>query len=131
MNLYKDLEHVSFFLVKEGNIGIEIWKKPVDTELHQLAGETILQITKQNQLKKWIIDSCDLTFMNPKAQKYWNEKWLAEGINSGIRFIAFVRPSKAVSDITFAETRSLYSKKIKVAEFHTLALAIEWLKSIN
>jgi hypothetical protein len=104
----------------------EHYKKIQDMSI-TLVSEKLQHYKKLNML----VDSSEASSITLEDVEYYRNKVIPALYNKGIRFIAYIPPSKKISRIIFGEVfNDLQMDKLVVQQFNSTMEAKKWLRSL-
>lgn len=106
------------------------WKNEVDSASMRRGLAAGLELIREKQAKRWLVDSRILGAIDPADVKWVNDEWMPQAAAAGLTTMAFVLARKVVMQLTIkAFIARIDEREIANAYFDDLEAAREWLRA--
>ncbi len=106
------------------------WKEVVEGEPMRRGLSTALDLIVQKRARRWLADTRRLGAVPADDVKWINEYWIPRAIAGGLRWMAFVMPTKVVAKLTVKSVVSrINDKDLRTSYFDNVEEARTWLRA--
>ncbi|MBL9102516.1 MAG: STAS/SEC14 domain-containing protein [Myxococcales bacterium] len=106
------------------------WKDEVGGEPMRRGLDAGLELIRQKQARRWLVDSRRLGAIDPADVKWVNDVWMPQAAAAGVSAMAFVLAQKIAMKLTMrAFIARIDEREVANAYFEDLAAARAWLRT--
>jgi hypothetical protein len=128
--IHYDQPHLTLSWDPDGGFVCAQWKEDVPGGPMRDGLELGLELIKEKQAKKWLVDSRTIASISPQDVKWVNDDWMPRAVDAGLRCMAFVMAKKVVMQISMKTfIARINGRELENAYFDNIDEARAWLAS--